>query len=207
MCSHGDGVCLEGQCRCLKGWQPRDGVCKPLEVPVGAKCTNQEVVCQEDAVCDSGVCRCRYPGKCSPPVGRTQTLCSSDSDCKGGETCSNGKCLCPSEVKLKNKKKYSNLQTNDCSLSTSPVYKSLNSACWGTDRCAGGSVCKDSVCQCTDGSAEVYGRFVFICLYSKLLFDFLGVNNNLGDDAAPDRLAPLGLFVTSDCAAVWTAIL
>lgn len=95
-CSHGDGVCLSGECRCLRGWQPRDGACRPIEVPIGASCSGQETVCQPDAVCDSGICRCRYPGTCQQPEGS----CTEDPDCQSGERCSNGKCICAAEVTL-----------------------------------------------------------------------------------------------------------
>ena len=38
------------------------------------------------------------------------------------------------------------------------AFKNINSQCSALDRCAGGAVCKDHVCSCTDGSYEQQGK-------------------------------------------------
>ncbi|PAV79868.1 hypothetical protein WR25_01970, partial [Diploscapter pachys] len=152
-CSEGNGVCIDSQCNCLRGWRERDGRCQPpisKQIPLDGSCDvfDRESVCINGTLCIEGRCQCAFPKGCQFLPRRTDEKCSTNADCTGGRACVEERCQCNPGSEF----------VNDTCVAVMGAFKNINSQCSALDRCAGGGVCKDHVCSCTDGSYEQQGK-------------------------------------------------
>lgn len=98
-CSDGNGVCIDGQCNCLRGWRERDGKCQPpisTQIPLDGSCDvfDRESVCVNGTLCIEGRCQCAFPKGCQFLPRRTDEKCSTNADCTGGRACVGERCQC-----------------------------------------------------------------------------------------------------------------
>ncbi len=127
--------------------------------------------CEAGVVCNRGVCLplpndcttmpCPGDFGCNPETRRCTSGCFSNSDCRGGATCTNGSCGCSSSFQLQCGAVCASADNADCSCDPGSEARGgscvdVNECTRGTFTCAAGSVCVNTPgaweCRCPEGT-------------------------------------------------------
>ncbi|CAI2357120.1 unnamed protein product [Caenorhabditis sp. 36 PRJEB53466] len=149
--------CIDRICVCPEGQKAVDQTCVSGTSLPNQPCGYSSInPCSNQSVCFQNLCICpdRYSHNSSSHscdvTFPEHTECSKA--CYYPRACVNNICICPDNIDCLH-------QNGDCiSPLSHGAFKNINNQCTAKDRCAGGSKCKDSLCQCVDGAVELTGK-------------------------------------------------
>lgn len=131
ICKSRNAECINGICQCSAGFHEMEGICvtdRATSKPKEATCAST-MSCPVHYICENGKCRCE--------TEEFDIVSFYLSEIASNGLVQNGNCLPPLFY---------------------GAFKNIHNQCTAKDRCAGGSKCKDALCQCVDGAVEIAGK-------------------------------------------------